>query len=330
MEDISRPLLDWYRRHARPLPWRENVTPYRVWVSEIMLQQTRIEAARGYFERFMAAFPDVETLAAADADTVMKLWEGLGYYSRARNLHACAKKIAAEYGGQFPSAAEELRRLPGIGDYTAGAIASIAFGQKAPAVDGNVVRVLTRLERCGDNPLDEKLKARYRSELAEIYPEGACGEVTSALMELGETVCTPGTPDCAGCPIASLCAARAAGEESAYPVMPAKKPRRREDRRVLLMICGDTAAVRKRPDKGLLAGLWEFPNDLEREAPAGGRPCGEAVHVFTHVEWHMTGYVLNVSEPLPGYTWVTRAERLALAMPSAFRYYMGVLEEMGL
>ena len=329
MVDFSRPLLDWYQVNKRDLPWRRDAAPYRVWVSEIMLQQTRIGAAMGYFERFTAALPDVAALAAADLDTVLKLWEGLGYYSRARNLHKCAKKLAAEYGGEFPADPAELRKLPGIGDYTAGAIASIAFGQPESAVDGNVVRLLTRLEGCGD-PADEKLKARYRTELKGIYPPGECGDFTSALMELGETVCLPGTPVCGACPLAGLCAAHAAGRETDYPVLPARKPRRIEERRVLLMICGDTAAVRRRPEKGLLAGLWELPNDLETEPPPEGEPCGEAVHVFTHVEWHMRGYILRCGAPLPGYAWVTREEREALAMPAAFRYYLDILKEMGL
>ena len=329
MVDLSRPLLDWYKLHKRDLPWRRDPTPYRVWVSEIMLQQTRIEAARDYFLRFMAAFPTVEALAAADQDAVLKLWEGLGYYSRARNLHKCARTIVEKYGGEFPRTAAELKKLPGIGDYTAGAVASIAFGEPESAVDGNAVRVLSRLENCGD-PADEKLRARYRAELKAICPAGECGEFTSALMELGETVCTPGTPACDRCPLADLCAGRAAGRAGELPVRPPKRPRRIEERRVLLLICGDRCAVRRRPETGLLAGLWELPNDRSPEPPEGGEPCGEAVHVFTHAEWHMRGYIVRCAKELPGYAWVTRAERLALAMPSAFRYYTGILEEMGL
>ena len=329
MVDFARPLLDWYQVNKRDLPWRRDVSAYRVWVSEIMLQQTRIEAARGYFERFMAAFPTVEALADADEDTVLKLWEGLGYYSRARNLHKCARTVAARYGGAFPRTAAELRELPGIGDYTAGAVASIAFGEPVPAVDGNAVRVLTRLEAC-PQPVGEGLKARYRAELTPLIPAGRAGDFTSALMELGETVCLPASPRCTECPLSGLCEAHRRGEENCYPAVPPKKPRRIEERRVLLMICGGTAAVRKRPDRGLLAGLWELPNDLETDPPPEGEPCGEARHIFTHVEWHMRGYILRCREQLPGYTWVTREERLALAMPSAFRYYLGVLEEMGL
>ncbi len=330
MEDFSAPLLAWYEENARDLPWRRDPTPYRVWVSEIMLQQTRIEAARGYFQRFMAAFPTVEALAAADGDTVMKLWEGLGYYSRARNLHACAKKVAAEYGGAFPADAAALRALPGIGDYTAGAVASIAFGLPEPAVDGNVLRVLSRLERSAENVGSQKVKSAFREALRAIYPAGRCGAFTSALMELGETVCVPGVPACGRCPLSGLCRAHANREEALYPVLPEKRPRRIEERRVLLLRCGDRIAVRRRPDRGLLAGLWELPNDTEPEPPADGVFCGEAVHVFSHVEWHMRGWWVPCGTELPGYVWVTGTEREALAMPAAFRFYTSLLKEMGL
>ena len=325
MRDITVPLLAWYRENRRPLPWREDPTPYRVWVSEIMLQQTRIEAARGYFERFMAALPDVFALAAADEDTVLKLWEGLGYYSRARNLHKTAKIIVSEYGGVFPHTAAALKKLPGIGDYTAGAVASIAFGERESAVDGNVLRVFSRLERCGENVGDGRFRARVAAELREISPAEGCGDFTSALMELGEVICLPGTPDCGRCPLASLCAAHAAGGEALYPVMPAKKPRRTVERNVLLLLSGDAVALRRRPEKGLLAGLWEYPDG---PAPEGAERCGEAVHIFTHVEWHMTGWLLRDAPRSEEYTWVTREERLALAIPTAFRYYSALLDTM--
>ena len=185
MENFSRPLVDWYKKEARPLPWREEPTPYRVWVSEIMLQQTRIEAAREYFNRFTRAFPTVEALAAAELDDVLKLWEGLGYYSRARNLHKCAKTVCDAYGGVFPPDAEALRALPGIGDYTAGAIASIAYGLPEPAVAGNVLRVLARMERFGESIGSDRVKKRFREALRPIYPAGECGAFTSALLELG-------------------------------------------------------------------------------------------------------------------------------------------------
>ena len=329
MQKLVRPLLDWYKTNARPLPWRENITPYKVWVSEIMLQQTRIEAAKGYYTRFMEAFPTVEALAGADIEQVLKLWEGLGYYSRARHLHDCAKRVREEYGGTFPDSAGALRRLPGIGDYTAGAVASIAFGKSEPAVDGNVLRVYARLNRCADNMGDEKVKKRVREELRALYPAGECGAFTSAWMELGELVCTPGVPDCAACPLAFFCKAHAAGEETLYPHLPPKKPRRIEHRRVLLLLCGDKVAVKKRPEKGLLAGLWELPNDEETDAPDGAEECGEAVHIFSHVEWHMKGFILRTDKELPGYTWVSREERLQKAIPSAFRFYLAVLDQLG-
>ena len=328
--DFSKDLLSWYDAHARALPWRGEKDPYRVWLSEIMLQQTQTQTVKGYYARFLERFPDVFALAAADEEAVLKLWEGLGYYSRARNLHACAQKIVDEYGGRFPESAAELRRLPGIGDYTAGAIASIAFGKPEPAVDGNVLRVLARLERSGENVGSEKVKAAFREQLRAIYPADRPGEFTSALMELGETVCVPGTPSCPLCPLAGLCRAHAHREETLYPVLPEKKPRRIEKRRVLLLRCGDAVAVRRRPEKGLLAGLWELPNDLESDPPAGGIFCGEAVHVFSHVEWHMRGYLVDCETRRPGFVWVTGAERRALAFPTAFRYYIQQLEEMGL
>ena len=329
MVEFAGPLLDWYEQKKRDLPWRRDVTPYRVWVSEIMLQQTRIEAARGYFERFTAALPTVEALAAADEDTVLKLWEGLGYYSRARNLHKCARLLLRDFGGEFPRTASELKKLPGIGDYTAGAVASIAYNAPEPAVDGNVCRVLSRLEACAET-VNDRLKARYRRELRERIPAGRGGDFTSAFMELGETVCTPGAPDCGACPLSALCRAHAAGEEGRYPVLPVKKPRRIEDRRVLLMLCGQRTAVRHRPDRGLLAGLWELPNDTLGDPPEGGEPCGETVHVFSHVEWHMRGYLLRCGRETEGFVWVTPEERRALAIPGAFRFYLNKLEAMGL
>lgn len=196
-------------------------------------------------------------------------------------------------------------------------------------MDGNVLRVLARMECFGESIGSDKVKKRFREALREIYPAGECGAFTSALMELGETVCTVGTPSCARCPVAAYCAAHRCGEEALYPVLPEKKPRRIENRRVLLLLCGNTCAVQRRADTGLLASMWELPNDLLPDAPETGEPCGEAVHIFSHVEWHMRGYIVRCKEKLPGYVWVTQAEREALAMPTAFRYYRKKLEEMG-
>lgn len=342
--NIAAALLPWYEKNARPLPWRRDVTPYRVWVSEIMLQQTRIEAAKGYFDRFMAALPTVRDLAAAEEETVLKLWEGLGYYSRARNLHRAARLVMDEHGGALPADAAALRRLPGIGDYTAGAIASIAFGLPEPAVDGNVLRICARLEACPDSIGDERVKRRFREELRAQYPADRCGDFTSAIMELGETVCLPGTPDCAACPLAAACAANAGGTQASFPVMPEKRPRRARRMTVLLLTHGDRAALEKRPPRGLLAGLWEFPNadgtltaeeamSLARGwgcAPVSAAPCGEAVHIFTHLEWHMTGWRIECGAEAPRFVWADGAERRErYAVPTAFRAYQRLLDRDG-
>ncbi len=344
-ENIAGALVPWYKKNARDLPWRQNTDPYRVWVSEIMLQQTRIEAVKEYFRRFMDALPDVRALADADEETVLKLWEGLGYYSRARNLHRAAKQIAAEYGGALPADYAALRALPGIGDYTAGAIASIAFGLPEPAVDGNVLRVCARLSCCGDSIGDDRVKKAFREELRRQYPPGNCGAFTSAVMELGETVCTPGTPDCAVCPLEGMCAANAAGRQTDYPVMPDKRPRRVQQKTVFLLTNGDRAALRKRPDRGLLAGLWEFPNldgALTREEalaqarawgcePKSIVPAGEAVHIFTHLEWHMTGYHILCGAAPDVFLWADDdARRETYALPAAFRSYRTYLERRSL
>ena len=339
-EGLAERLLPWYENNARPLPWRENATPYRVWVSEIMLQQTRIEAVKGYFARFMAAFPSVEALAAAPEEQVLKLWEGLGYYSRARNLHSAAKTVAAEYGGALPADWKRLRALPGIGDYTAGAIASIAFELPESAVDGNVLRLCARLTACPENIGDERVKKAFREALRAQYPPKNRGDFTSALMELGETVCLPGTPDCAACPLEEICQARRRGTQADYPVMPGKKPRRVERKTVLLLVCGSCAALRRRPEKGLLAGLWEFPNVegalSEEEAletarawgcdPIAAEPCGEAAHIFTHIEWQLSGWRIPCRKKAAGFVWADgAARRETYAVPAAFRAYKDII-----
>ncbi len=340
-EGLASALVPWYDAHARDLPWRRDPTPYRVWVSEIMLQQTRIEAARGYFTRFISALPTVADLAAAPEEQVLKLWEGLGYYSRARNLHKAAKLVMQRYGGALPADEAALRALPGVGEYTAGAVASIAFGLPVPAVDGNVLRICARLTCCGESIGEAKVKAAFREQLRRQYPADRCAAFTSGLMELGETVCLPGTPDCPGCPLAGLCAANAAGRQTDYPVMPEKKPRRIQERTVFLLVCGGRTALVKRPDKGLLAGLWEFPNRegvLDRTAalalaqawgcePAEAVFCGEAVHIFTHLQWDMTGWRIDCAAAPERFTWAGARElEERYSLPSAFRYYRTQLE----
>ncbi|MGN1001452.1 MAG: A/G-specific adenine glycosylase [Oscillospiraceae bacterium] len=339
LRDIVAPLLAWYRACGRDLPWRREPTPYHVWVSEIMLQQTRIEAALPYYRRFITALPDVAALAAVEDDRLMKLWEGLGYYSRARNLKKAAVLLMSDYGGRLPREAAELKKLPGIGDYTAGAIASIAYGQPEPAVDGNVLRVLTRLQACGEDVMRPGTRALFAGLLREVYPTGEdAGCFTQALMELGERVCLPnGEPLCPDCPLRERCAACRTGTVSLYPVRSEKKPRRAEQRTVLLLSCQGRYAIRRREESGLLAGLWEFPNVEgwlpEEELPAFLRslgleplscqPSGEGQHIFSHVEWHMRGFRAECRCEGGDFLWVRPEElKSAYALPSAFRVFL--------
>ena len=330
-------LLAWYDGNARVLPWREDPSPYRVWVSEIMLQQTRVEAVKPYYERFLAALPTVVDLAAVPEERLLKLWEGLGYYNRARNLQKAARLVVEQYGGELPGEWEALRRLPGVGDYTAGAIASIAFGKRATAVDGNVLRVTARLLHRQDNILDPKVKRRVEEELLEILPQRV-GDFNQALMELGALVCLPGgAPLCGRCPLSSLCRACALGDQESLPVKAKAKPRRVEERTVFLLFCGGRAALRRRPETGLLSGLWELPQvpgKLSREEAEeqlrqwGLRPVTSlsqtppAKHVFTHVEWRMTGWSCQVDREGEGFSWADeKALKRDYPLPSAFRSF---------
>ena len=337
------PLLVWYDQGHRDLPWRSRPTPYRVWVSEIMLQQTRVEAVRGYFDRWMQALPDIPSLAAADEGVYMKLWEGLGYYSRVRNLHRAAVEVCAKYGGELPADYDKLLALPGIGEYTAGAIASIAFGLPVPAVDGNVLRVAARLDNEFTPITDAKYKRRVRGQFAALLPEDRPGDLNQALMELGAMVCLPnGAPLCGDCPLQHLCLGYHRGNAAVLPLRAAKKARRIEQRTVLLVRCGSLVGIRRRPPRGLLAGLWELPSlegalppDAVRQALAArGWRVGEllslrpAKHIFTHVEWHMTGYYVELDAPPDGLTLVSPAAlRADYALPSAFRPFLSVIEE---
>ena len=348
---ITRPLIDWYQKNARDLPWRRSPTPYHVWISEIMLQQTRIEAVIPYYERFLSVYPTVAALAAADDEQLMKLWEGLGYYSRARNLKKAAVCIVEQHGGELPADYAALRSLAGIGTYTAGAIASIAFGLPEPAVDGNVLRVITRL--CADRAdiTKETTKRRITEQLREIYPQEPSGAaaMTQSLMELGERVCLPnGEPHCDACPLGLLCQARAKGLIDDIPVRTPKKPRRIEPRTVFLIVADGKIALVKRPSHGLLAGLWEFPcaaeHMSERAAAAllterGARirtleRTSDATHIFTHIEWHMQGYIALCDRPFADWngnelTFVTRDElKSSYALPTAYRAYLRVLESL--
>lgn len=330
-------LLPWYAEHHRILPWRENREPYRVWLSEIMLQQTRVEAVKGYYARFLQQLPTVAALAEASEETLLKLWEGLGYYSRVRNLQKAARQIMEKHGGRFPQTYDEVRALAGIGAYTAGAICSICFGQPTPAVDGNVLRVVSRFT-ASDAPItDERVKRETARTLAEIYPEGHCGEFTQALMELGATVCVPnGAPLCESCPLHDICEAARQGRQRELPVKAAKRPRRVEERTVFVLRCGEKLAVCKRPSRGLLAGLWQLPDVAQtltaQEALAqaedwGVHPRGieklvRRTHIFTHVEWKMTGCYLQCAEEA-AFSWFTEREiKEKIGLPTAYRQFL--------
>lgn len=311
LADIVKPLLSWYDGHARALPWREDNSPYRVWVSEIMLQQTRVEAVKPFFERFIKALPDVQALAECPEDELLKLWEGLGYYNRVRNMQRAARVIVDQYDGQFPADYEKLLALPGIGHYTAGAIGSIAFGIPMPAVDGNVLRVLSRIEASYEDIFRQSVKTAVEQRIKKIVPKDRAGDFNQALIEIGAIVCVPnGKAKCEECPLAFCCQAHARGIVDELPKKKAKKERRIEERTVLILKEGDRVALRRRPSKGLLAGLYEFPN-LEgylsadevlsrvREwgyEPIRILPLAGAKHIFTHVEWRMTGYAVSLEE----------------------------------
>lgn len=335
-------LLAWYDQSRRILPWREDPTPYHVWLSEIMLQQTRVEAVRGYYERFLAALPDIPSLAAAGEEALSKLWEGLGYYSRVRNLKKAAQVIVNDYGGKMPGTREELRKLPGIGPYTSAAIASIAFGEPVPAVDGNLQRIFARRKA-----YEEPIKTKQAGEQAERFfaariSKDRPGDTNQALMDLGAMICLPnGAPHCEACPWEPFCLARHQGRETALPIMPAKIQKRREEKTVFLISCGDRILLHKREETGLLAGLWEFPNEaghlsteearevLAREGllPLSITPLPPARHVFTHLVWEMTGYRVELEslpDPVrhpasPDWQFAGRGELAGrYAIPSAF------------
>ena len=332
LENLPEVLLPWYRENARALPWRATVDPYPIWVSEIMLQQTRVAAVLGHYARFLEALPTVEDLAAAPEEQLMKLWEGLGYYSRARNLQKAAKMVAER--GAFPDTYEGLLALPGVGDYTASAIASAAFGRREAAVDGNVLRVVMRLLDCPADIAEPKVKAAVRAAVQAVMPEeGEDARIfNQAMMELGATVCVPnGEPKCDICPAKEFCLARQRGTAMSLPVKKAKKARRAEEKTVYVLVKEGKVALRQRGEGGLLAGLWEFPNvpgKLEEShaaaplkewglVPKAWKRKLTAKHIFTHVEWHMTGYVLEVEGEGP-FLWADAAELTAHAVPSAF------------
>lgn len=336
LKNLPDALLPWFDQNKRDLPWRQDKEPYHIWLSEIMLQQTRVEAVKGYYARFLEALPTVEALANCDDDRLHKLWEGLGYYSRVRNLKKAAQVIMSAHGGVFPTELDQILALPGIGDYTAGAISSIAFDEKRAAVDGNVLRVYARLMNDA-TPIDQPaFKVQVRRELEAIYPDRA-GDFTQALMELGATLCGPNwQPKCDACPCRSFCKACAAGTADQLPVKSPKKQKRQEDRTVFILECDGCYALCKRPDSGLLAGLWQFqdaPGKLELSAAlemteswsvqvADVRRQLEKKHIFTHIIWNMRGFYMEVKTKCDKFSWFTAGEIAAnAALPTAYRQF---------
>ena len=330
LEQIVKPLLAWFEKNARTLPWRSISTPYRVWVSEIMLQQTRVEAVKPYFERFMHALPDVKSLAECEEERLLKLWEGLGYYNRVRNMQIAAQTVMEQYDGKLPADYEKLLELKGIGHYTAGAIASIAYGIPVPAVDGNVLRILMRVSADNSDIMKQSVKTRVEQALQQVIP----------LMELGAIVCVPnGEPLCDQCPWYSFCETRKRGLWQELPVKKKAKGRRIEERTVLVIRDGERVVLKRRPKKGLLAGLYEFPNEpgtlTEDEAlravqdmhlhPMRIQRLEEAKHIFSHVEWHMQGYMVEVdslTREEAGLLFVEAAHsEEAYPIPAAFAAY---------
>ena len=302
LEKIVEPLLEWFQGNKRALPWREDPTPYRVWVSEIMLQQTRVEAVKPYFERFTAALPDIGALAGCEEERLLKLWEGLGYYNRVRNMQTAAKAVMEGHGGQLPADYGKLLELKGIGHYTAGAIASIAYGIPVPAVDGNVLRVITRVAADSSDIMKQPFRTKVEQELLKIIPKDRASAFNQGLMELGATVCLPnGAPQCGNCPWQGFCEAACRGLWEEIPVKSKAKPRKIEEKTVFIIRDGEKIVLRKRPARGLLAGMYEFPNTsghlTEEEAilwvkeqnlsPIRIQKLDPAKHIFSHVEWHM-------------------------------------------
>lgn len=338
---LAETVVEWYRANKRELPWRKEPDAYRVWVSEIMLQQTRVEAVKSYYERFLRELPTVKDLAEAEEDKLLKLWEGLGYYNRARNMQKAARQIMIDCHGVFPDTYEEILSLKGIGNYTAGAISAFAYGLPKPAVDGNVLRVISRLTGSREDIAKQSVRKRVEDMLEPIIPKNAASDFNQGLIELGAIVCVPnGEPKCGECPLSCFCEARRQGTVSEIPVKSRGKARRIEERTVFLFKDGKKLAIRKRPPKGLLASLYEFPNvqgsmSMEEAVayskgiglmPVRMKALGNAKHIFSHIEWHMTGYEIIVDElertNEKGFLFI-RAEEIGeeYPVPSAFEYY---------
>lgn len=347
LQDIAEPLLVWYNANKRILPWRDKNNAYYTWVSEIMLQQTRVEAVKPYFTRFITELPTPAALAACPEEKLMKLWEGLGYYSRVRNMQTAARQITEEYEGKLPESFEELLSLKGIGRYTAGAIASIAYGIAVPAVDGNVLRVISRITLSREDIMKQSVRSKIEKELREIMPKDRPGDFNQALMELGAVICVPNGPaKCEECPVASFCRAYSCHMTEEIPVRESKKERRVENRTVFVIQDGSRTAIRRRPSKGLLAGLYEFPNTLGHLTQEEGleyvkdmdleplriEVLPDSKHVFSHIEWRMSAYrvrVASLEAPASGELLFVekRQSEKSYAIPSAFGVYKKYMKE---
>lgn len=335
---IKKALLKWYQKHHRDLPWRQSNHPYKVWISEIMLQQTRVEAVKGYYARFLGEIPDVNALANVSDEKLLKLWEGLGYYNRAKNLKRAAQIIIEDFHGVFPNNYEDVISLPGIGSYTAGAICSICFDLPTPAVDGNVLRVVTRILECFDNIDELKTKRKITELLVELYQDGNCCDLTQALMELGAVVCIPnGSPKCMECPIKDECKAYKNHSFDQLPVRTPKKKRKIVEMTVFILHDEFEYAIRKRDNKGLLANMWEFyhvdrnmdkQEALDYISKEGYGPiCIEKeipyTHIFSHIEWHMKAFFIRCQNKADNLIWVSKSNlEREYALPSAFRFFI--------
>ncbi|MBQ8747463.1 MAG: A/G-specific adenine glycosylase [Clostridia bacterium] len=336
MLSIANPLLTWFYENRRSLPFREDPTPYHIWISEIMLQQTRMTAVLPYYDRFIRELPTVADLAACDTDRLHKLWEGLGYYSRADNLKRAAEVICETYGGELPADHGALLALPGIGPYTAGAIASISFGIPAPAVDGNVMRVFSRLYNDRADITLGVTKSRVTERVTEEMPQDKAGDFNQALMELGALICVPGEPKCESCPLADLCSAFGAGTAASLPAKSPKKPRRIQPVTALLVRSPKGWLLQKRPPSGLLKNMWQ-PWTVEEETDAEAllhkmlpdaaieRELQPAKHIFSHIEWHIRAYLVTCEQApdFPGFVWAD--DMHAYAIPNAFKAYKDIL-----
>lgn len=346
IELFRKSILHWYDKNARVLPWRDEPIPYYVWISEIMLQQTRVEAVKPYFERFINEIQDIKALANVEEDTLLKLWEGLGYYNRARNLKRAAQIIVEQYNGIMPSTYGELITLPGIGPYTAGAIASIAYQKKTPAVDGNVLRVIARVTANQGNITDIKVKKEIENIVIELLPEQRVGDFNQALMELGATVCLPnGIPKCGECPLQSICQACHQELTSVIPLKSKQKDRKLENRTVFVINYKNTIAIRKRDNQGLLSGLYEFPNVLGHLNEKEGKeqlkewgieqfqliPLNPSKHIFSHIQWNMIGYLVlvNKMKQANAFMWKSKDEIINhISIPTAFKEYSNYIKKL--